>query len=84
MTTNTNGSDRAIIPIGVYEKVMAFDMEPTVLLMALAIGDTEMALALGATELDEEDLALLTFVDPGKHDFGPMLRSVLTTIEKEG
>jgi len=84
MTTNTNGSDRAIIPIGVYEKVMAFDMEPTVLLKALAIGDTEMALALGATELDEEDLALLTFVDPGKHDFGPMLRSVLTTIEKEG
>lgn len=84
MTTNKNGSDRAIIPIGVYEKVNAFDIEPTALLKALATGDTELAQALGATELDEEDLALLTFVDPGKHDFGPMLRQVLTTIEREG
>lgn len=84
MTTNKNGSDRAIIPIGVFEKVTPYDIEPTALLKALATGDTELALALGATELDEEDLALLTFVDPGKHDFGPMLRSVLTTIEKEG
>lgn len=84
MTTNRNGSDRAIIPIGVYEKVMPLDIEPTALLKALLTEDTEQALLLGATELDEEDVALLTFVDPGKHDFGPVLRKVLTQIEKEG
>lgn len=84
MTTNQNGSDRAIIPIGVYEKVLPLDIEPTALLKSLVTGDTEMAQLLGATELDEEDLALLTFVDPGKHDFGPYLRNVLTSIEREG
>ena len=39
---------------------------------------------VGALELDEEDLSLCTFVDPGKHDFGPVLRKNLTQIEKEG
>ena len=34
--------------------------------------------------LDEEDLALCSFVDPGKGDFGTELRKVLTNIEKEG
>ena len=43
-----------------------------------------MAQNLGALELDEEDLGLLTFVCPTKEEYGPMLRSVLTTIEKEG
>ncbi len=84
MTTNTNGSDRALIAIGVYEKVMPLDIEPTALLKALLTGDTEQAQLLGAMELDEEDLALLTFVDPGKHDFGPILRDILTQIELEG
>ncbi|TWT58682.1 Na(+)-translocating NADH-quinone reductase subunit A [Thalassoglobus neptunius] len=84
MTTNRNGSDRAVIPIGAYEQVMPLDIEPTALVKALLVGDTEQAQLLGATELDEEDLALLTFVDPGKHDFGPVLRDVLTRIEREG
>ena len=84
LTTNRNGSDRAIIPIGVYEKVMPLDIEPTALVKALLTGDTEMARLLGATELDEEDLSLMTFVDPGKHNFGPILREVLTLIEREG
>lgn len=84
MTTTRNGSRRAIVPIGAYESVMPLDIEPTFLLRSLAIGDTDQAQALGALELDEEDLALCTFVDPGKHDFGPMLRKVLSLIEKEG
>jgi len=35
-------------------------------------------------ELDEEDLALCTYVCPGKYEYGPILRDNLTTIEKEG
>jgi Na+-transporting NADH:ubiquinone oxidoreductase subunit A len=84
MTTNKNGSPRAIVPVGVYEDVMPMDLLPTQLLRYLVVGDTDMAQALGALELDEEDLALCTFVDPGKHDFGPVLRNSLTQIEKEG
>ena len=56
----------------------------TPLLKSLAVGDTEKSAALGCLELVEEDLALCTFVCPGKNDFGPMLRNILTTIEKEG
>lgn len=84
MTTSKFGSPRAIVPVGVYEDVLPMDILPTQLLRYLVVGDTDMAQALGALELDEEDLALCTFVDPGKHDFGPVLRNSLTQIEKEG
>jgi Na+-transporting NADH:ubiquinone oxidoreductase subunit A len=83
-TTAKYGSPRAIVPVGVYEDVMPLDILPTQLLRSLIVGDTDMAQSLGALELDEEDLALCTFVDPGKHDFGPVLRKNLTQIEKEG
>ena len=84
LTTSTNGSRRAIVPIGMYEKVMPFDIMPTFLLKALVMGDVERAEELGCLELDEDDLALCTFVCPGKNDYGPYLREILTTIEKEG
>jgi Na+-transporting NADH:ubiquinone oxidoreductase subunit A len=83
-TTATHGSSRAIVPIGLYERVMPMDILPTYLLRALAVGDIEQAEMLGALELDEEDLALCTFVDPGKANFGPMLRRNLEQIEREG
>jgi Na+-transporting NADH:ubiquinone oxidoreductase subunit A len=35
-------------------------------------------------ELDEEDIALCTYACPGKYEYGPVLRSVLSKIEKEG
>ncbi|WP_369602284.1 Na(+)-translocating NADH-quinone reductase subunit A [Hahella sp. SMD15-11] len=83
-TTNTNGSERAMVPVGTYEEVMPLDILPTQLLRALIVGDTEMAAKLGALELDEEDLALCTFACPGKYEYGPILRDVLTRIEIEG
>ncbi|WOX05482.1 Na(+)-translocating NADH-quinone reductase subunit A [Microbulbifer pacificus] len=83
-TTSTNGSERALMPIGTYERVMPLDIMPTQLLRALIVGDTQVAQQLGVLELDEEDLALCTFVCPGKYDFGPILRDNLTRIEKEG
>lgn len=82
--TNKFGSPRAIVPVGVYEDVMPLDILPTQLVKALVIGDTDQAQSLGALELDEEDLAICSFVDPGKHDFGIALRQNLTQIEKEG
>ncbi|TQV88990.1 Na(+)-translocating NADH-quinone reductase subunit A [Aliikangiella coralliicola] len=83
-TTTTGGSERAIMPIGTYEQVMPWDILPTQLLRALVTGDTDTAQQLGCLEFDEEDLALCTFVCPGKYEYGPILRDVLTTIEKEG
>lgn len=83
-TTSTNGSERAMVPVGSYEKIMPLDILPTQLLRSLIVGDTEMAQKLGCLELDEEDLALCTFVCPGKYEYGPILRSNLTRIENEG
>lgn len=83
-TTSTQGSHRAMVPIGMHEKVMPLDIMPTFLLRALAMQDLERAEALGCLELDEEDLALCTFVDTGKTDYGSLLRTALSTIEEEG
>jgi len=84
ITSSQNGSPRAIVPIGVFEKVMPLDILPTPLIKSLLVKDTDAAQQLGCLELVEEDLALCSFVDPGKHDFGPVLRSTLTQIEVEG
>ncbi len=84
LTTDKNGSNRAIVPVGIYETVMPMDILPTPLLKALVVGDSDQAQLLGCLELDEEDVSLFTFVDPGKHDFAPVLRANLTKIEKEG
>ena len=83
-TTTTNGSERAMVPVGSYENIMPLDILPTQLLRSLIVGDTEMAQKLGCLELDEEDLALCTYVCPGKYEYGPILRDNLTRIEKEG
>ncbi len=83
-TTTTNGSERAMVPLGQYEEVMPLDILPTQLLRYLVVGDTEMAQALGALELVEEDLALCTYVCVGKYEYGPILRDNLTRIEVEG
>lgn len=84
MTTTTNGSERAMVPVGGYEEVMPLDILPTQLLRALVVGDTDAAQALGALELVEEDLALCTYACVGKYEYGPILRDNLTRIEVEG
>jgi Na+-transporting NADH:ubiquinone oxidoreductase subunit A len=84
LTTNQLGSPRAMIPIGTFEHVMPLDILPTQLLRAIAVGDTDAAQQLGGLELEEEDLALCSFVCPSKYDYGPLLRAALARIEKEG
>ncbi len=84
LTTSTGGSERAMVPIGTYEKVMPLDLIATPLLRALISRDTASAQQLGCLELDEEDLGLCTFVCPGKYEYGEILRDNLLKIEKEG
>ena len=84
LTTSQQGSARAMVPIGAYESVVPLDLLPTLLLRALLVRDTDTAQALGCLELDEEDLALCSFVCPSKYDFGPSLRQNLEQIERLG
>ncbi len=83
-TASQQGSPRAMIPIDSFEEVMPLDILPSQLLRALLVMDTDMAQKLGCLELDEEDLALCSFVCVGKHDYGAILRENLRQIEKEG
>jgi len=84
MSTAAWGGRRAIFPLGTYERVLPLNLVATPLLKSIAMGNTEKAAELGCLELVEEDLALCSFVCPGKNDFGPMLRHVLTRIEADG
>ncbi len=82
--TSQNGSPRAMVPIGTFERVMPLDILATPLLKALLVEDTDKAKALGCLELDEEDLALCSFVCNGKYEYGPYLRMNLNEIEANG
>lgn len=82
-TTTTNGSERAMVPVGQFEELMPLDILPTQLMRALVTGDIVLAMQLGCLELDEEDVALCSFACVGKYEYGPILRDNLTRIEKE-
>jgi len=84
LTSAAHGYPTAMVAFGAFERVMPLDILPTQLVRALLVGDTDMAQALGCLELDEEDLALCTFVCSSKLNYGPMLRDALSHIEKEG
>ena len=83
-TTSQNGSPRAMVSTGSFERVMPLDILPTPLLKALLVRDTDGARNLGCLELDEEDLALCSFVCNGKYNYGPHLRKNLHEIEVNG
>ena len=84
LSSNLNGGRRAMVPLGTFETLMPQDFLPTQLLRALLVMDTDQAQALGALELDEEDLGLVGFACPAKYEYGLALRDCLTKIEKEG
>ncbi len=84
LTSNLNGGRRAMVPIGTFEGLMPQDFLPTQLLRSLLVMDTDQAQALGALELDEEDLGLVGFACPAKYEYGLALRDCLSKIEKEG
>ena len=84
LTSTQNGSPRAMVSIGSFEQVMPLDILPTPLLKALLVLDTDSARELGCLELDEEDLALCSFVCNGKYQYGLHLRKNLREIEVNG
>ncbi len=73
-----------MMPTGAFERVMPLDILPVPLLRAILVNDTDAAQDLGCLELAEEDLALSSFVCPGKQDYGAALRINLDEIEESG
>ena len=83
-TTGQNGRATAMVPVDTFEQLIPMDILAAPLLKSLLIQDTDQAQALGCMELDEEDLALCSFVCPGKNDYATVLRHNLDVIERDG
>lgn len=71
-----------IIPNAVHERAAPVHILPVPFLRALSVGDSETARRLGALEVVEEDMALLSHVDGSGADFGALLRSILDELEE--
>ena len=73
-----------MVPIGTYDDVIPMVILATPLMRSLLFVVGEIAIELGCLVLDEVDVALCTYACPGKYEFWPVLRDLLTQIEKEG
>ncbi len=73
-----------MVPVESFERVMPLDLLTTSLLRTLLVNDTLNAQRFGCLELDEEDLALCSYVCPAKIDYGAALRVNLQQIWQEG
>jgi Na+-transporting NADH:ubiquinone oxidoreductase subunit A len=81
LTTALGGRPGVFFPLERLERVMPGRFLVAPLLRALVVGDEDAAVALGCLELAEEDLALASFLCPGKLDYGALLRATLDQIE---
>ena len=82
--TSLGGEAGPLVPVSGLDQVAPPGVLAVPLLRALLVGDIERARDLGALELVEEDLALLSYVCASKADYGSLLRDVLDQMYKEG
>lgn len=82
--TLLNGGNRAFIMTGDYEQVLPMDIYPVQLVKSILVEDIEEMEALGILEVDEDDVALCSYICPSKYDFGTIIRQGQDLIEKEG
>tara|TARA_B100000674_G_scaffold150035_1_gene119287 strand:- start:68 stop:1384 length:1317 start_codon:yes stop_codon:yes gene_type:complete len=81
--TNVNGGYRAIVPIGVFDEVNVFDIDPTLFLKSLAIGDLVALRELGIFDLIPEDMSVFSYVCPSKYDYVALFKDCIEDIWKE-
>lgn len=82
-TTALAGRRGAFLPLERMDRAFPLAIPLAPLLRALLVGDVETARELGCLELDEEDLALASFLCPAKIEYGALLRSALDEIERQ-
>ncbi len=83
MDTNFHGGPRAFVITGEMEKVFPFDIYPMQLLKAIMIEDIDAMENLGIYEVDEEDFALIEFIDTSKTEAQSIIRKGLDIMRKE-
>ena len=84
LDTQIHGGKRSFVATGDYESVLPMDILPVYLAKSIIADDIEEMEGLGILELDEEDVALCSYICLSKTNFGYLLRRGLNFIEKEG
>lgn len=83
LDTNFHGGHRALVMTGEMEKVFPFDIYPMQLIKAIMIEDIEAMENLGIYEVDEEDFALVEYIDTSKTEIQELVRKGLDLMRKE-
>ena len=81
--TNINGGYRAIVPIGVFDEVNPYEIDSTLFLKSLAIGDLVALRELGIFDLSDEDMSIFSYVCPSKYDYVALFNDCKEMIWKE-
>ncbi len=84
ISTLMNGGHRAFVATGDYEKVLPMDIMPVFLAKSILAEDVKEMEQLGILEVDEEEMALCSYICLSKTDFGAIVRKGLDLLEKEG
>ena len=84
LETGLNGSIRAIIPFGRWERVLPMDIFPDFLIKSILSQDIEQMEKLGIYECDPEDFALCSFVCQSKVEVSQIINDGLELVEREG
>ncbi len=84
LTTNLNGSPRAIVQSGIWDGLVALDVYPEFLIKATIAQDIDQMERLGILECAPEDFALCTYACPSKTEASKIIAEGLELMEKEG
>jgi len=79
-----NGSNRAIVPIGMWEKVLPMDILPNFLIRSILAADIEDMEKLGIYECSEEDFALCSLICQSKVEVSQIIQEGLDLMYEEG
>jgi Na+-transporting NADH:ubiquinone oxidoreductase subunit A len=83
LDTNYHGGPRAFVMTGEMEKVFPFDIYPMQLIKAIMIEDIDAMEKLGILEVDEEDFALVEYIDTSKTEIQTIVRKGIDLMRKE-
>lgn len=83
LDTNINGGVRALVMTGEFEKVLPMDILPMQLIKACIAKDIDAMEKLGIYEVDEEDFALVEFIDTSKTEIQEIIREGLNSLYGE-
>jgi Na+-transporting NADH:ubiquinone oxidoreductase subunit A len=83
LDTNLHGGHRAFVMTGRMEKVFPFDIYPLQLIKSIMVEDIDEMEKLGIYEVDEEDFALIEYIDTSKTEIQTIVRQGIDLMRKE-